>query len=205
MSTVTTVVLDLGNVLIGWDPRRVWSATLSDAEIDAFVSEAGFEELNRSLDGGRSYADARADLAARAPHHVDTLDAYWEAFEASLTGPVPGTAELVGELRDLGVRLLGLTNWSAETFHHASAVAPAVGMLEDVMVSGRERLLKPDPAIFELLVERYGLTPSQTLFVDDSPANVDGARSVGLLAHRFIGVPGLRSELRCHGIEVAAA
>ncbi|GAB2624498.1 HAD family hydrolase [Pseudactinotalea suaedae] len=204
-TSLTTVVLDLGNVLIGWDPRRIWSRTLSEEEIETFLTESGFVELNHAMDGGRTYADARAEMSARAPHHVTTLDAYWHAFPEALIGPVPGTAELVSELADLGIRLLGLTNWSAETIHHAPAAAPAIAMLEDLLVSGHEGLAKPDPAIFELLIERYDLVPEQTLFVDDVAANVEAARSVGLHAHLFTGAEGLRGELRSHGVEVAMA
>lgn len=202
-AALTTVVFDLGNVLIGWDPRRVWSRELSDAEIETFLSESGFAELNHAMDGGRRYAESRAELASRSPHHVATLDAYWHAFPDALTGPIPGTAELVSEIAGLGLRLLGLTNWSAETIHHAPASAPAISMLEDLLVSGREGLAKPDPAIFELLITRYGLVPEQTLFIDDVAANVEAARSVGLHAHQFTGVDALRVELRTRGIDVA--
>jgi len=204
-TSLTTVVLDLGNVLIGWDPRRIWSRTLSEEEIETFLTESGFVELNHAMDGGDTYAHARAEMLARAPHHVTTLDAYWHAFPEALIGPIPGTAELVSELAELGIRLLGLTNWSAETIHHAPVAAPAIAMLEDLLVSGHEGLAKPDPAIFELLIERYRLMPEQTLFVDDVAANVEAARSVGLHAHLFTGADGLRRELRSRGVEVAVA
>lgn len=197
---VTTVVLDLGNVLVGWDPRRVWAGTRTDAEIDRFLADTDFDALNRSLDGGRPYADARAEVLRRWPHHVATLDDYWTGFPASLTGPVPGTEELVRGLRDAGMRLLGLTNWSAETFHHAQSAAPAIGMLQDVLVSGRVGLAKPDPAIFRLLVREYGLDPARTLFVDDSAANVDAAALVGLLTHLFSTAQLLREDLLARGI-----
>jgi 2-haloacid dehalogenase len=202
---LTTVVFDLGNVLIGWDPRRIWSRTLSETQIETFLSESGFSELNHAMDGGRTFAAARADLHARTPHHVETLDAYWHAFPEALTGPIPGTAELVSELAGLGLRLLGLTNWSAETIHHAPAAAPAIALLEDLLVSGREGLAKPDPAIFRLLIERYQLVPERTLFIDDSPANVEAARSLGLHAHRFTGTDELRAELRSLGVDVAVS
>jgi 2-haloacid dehalogenase len=202
-SPITTVVFDLGQVLVGWEPRRIWSRELSDAEIDAFLLESDFARLNHSLDAGRSYVDARAELEARAPHHVATLDAYWNAVSESLTGPVAGTEEIVTELADLGLRLLGLTNWSAETIHHAPVAAPAISLLEDLLVSGREGLAKPDPAIFELLIERYGLTPAETFFTDDSPANIETARSLGLQVHLFTGAQGLRTALRAHGVDVA--
>lgn len=200
---VTTVVLDLGNVLIGWDPRRVWSRTMSEAEIDRFVTEVGFEQLNRSLDAGRLYSDARAEVERDWPQHLAALDSYWHGFAESLTGPVEGTERLVDELRRAGVRLLGLTNWSAETFHLAPHAAPAIAELEDVLVSGRERLSKPDPAIFRLLIERYSLVPEQTLFVDDVLANVESARSLGMLAHRFQDAATLRADLLARGVAIS--
>ncbi len=202
--TITTVVFDLGQVLVGWDPRRIWARDLTEEEIEAFLVESAFATLNHSLDAGRPYTEARTELAKRAPHHVATLDAYWNAIPDSLTGPVPGSAEIVSEIADLGLRLLGLTNWSAETFHHAPVAAPAISLLEDVLVSGREGLAKPDPAIFELLVQRYDLTPAETFFTDDSPANIEAARSLGLQVHLFAGADGLRSALRAHGVEIAA-
>ncbi|RAE29146.1 HAD family phosphatase, partial [Burkholderia multivorans] len=89
----------------------------------------------------------------------------YERFEHSLTGPIPGMADIVAELKDAGVRLLGLSNWSAETIHHAPVAAPAISELEDIVVSGREKLIKPDPAIFDLLLSRFGLDPDRTVFV----------------------------------------
>jgi 2-haloacid dehalogenase len=204
MTEITTVVLDLGNVLIGWDPRRAWAPTRSEEEIAEFLEESGFTDLNRSLDGGRRYADARAELELRHPHHVPTLDEYWEAFADTLTGPVPGMHELVAQLHAGGTRLLGLTNWSAETYHHAPAAVPAIALLEDVLVSGRVGLAKPDPAIFELLIGRYRLVPEQTMFVDDAEANVVAARSAGLIAHRFVDAERLRADLEDRGVPLGS-
>lgn len=201
---IETVVLDLGNVMVEWDPRVVWSRTMSEDEIEAFLQESGFEELNRSLDAGRGYEEARAELAQRHPHHVAALDAYWEAFADTLVRPVPGMAELVAALGAGGTRLVGLSNWSAETFHHAAVAAPAIELLEDVLVSGHVRLIKPDPAIFALLISRFDLDPARSLFVDDSPANVEAAREFGLHAHLFRGVEGLRAELLARGVPLAS-
>lgn len=200
--TTTTVVLDLGNVLVRWDPRRAWAGHLSDAEVDLFLEESDFATLNRAIDAGRTFADAGHELGQRWPHHAPTLATYRDRFADTLTGPVPGTAELVRDLRGAGVRLLGLTNWSAETFHHAAAAAPAIDDLEDVLVSGREGLAKPDPRIFALLVERYGLDVGTTFFADDVPANVEAARGAGMAGHVFTTAAQLREDLRRHGVAV---
>lgn len=198
----TTVVFDLGNVLVGWDPNRVWSPTMTPEQIASFVDDVDFGPLNRSLDAGRRYADVRAEVAERWPEHVGTLDLYWNGFAESLTGPIPGTEAVVQELKGAGIRLLGLTNWSAETIHLAPGSAPAVALLEDLVVSGRELLAKPDPAIFRILIDRFDLVPEETFFTDDSLANVESARSLGMLAHQFRDAASLRTELRDHGLPV---
>jgi 2-haloacid dehalogenase len=200
----TTVVLDLGRVVVGWEPHLALADRLGADEWERFATEAGFAELNHAMDAGLSHAEALERLARTRPDHVPTLRRYCENFAATLTGPVPGTADVIDELAAAGVRLLGLTNWSAETFHHAAVAAPAIGRLEDVLVSGREGLVKPDPAIFRLLLDRYGLDPARTLFVDDSPPNVAAARAAGMLALRFTGAAALRRDLRALGIPVAA-
>jgi 2-haloacid dehalogenase len=201
---IDTVVLDFGNVLVGWDPYAAYDGYMNPADVDAFFDEIGFHDLNRRQDGGRPWAEALAALGTTHPHRVEDLRWYVENYHASLTGPVEGTEELVHELKGLGLRLYGLTNWSAESFHLAEPAAPAIGLMDDVVVSGRVGLTKPDPRIFELVVERFGVDPSRAVFVDDSPANVTAARAVGFHGLVFTGTPALRRELRALGLPVAA-
>lgn len=201
-ATVNTVVFDFGNVLVGWDPYGAF-ADRTRAEVDAWMTEIDFPAFNLAQDAGRSWADARATLDDR-PHLVPLLDEYVAGFADTLTGPVPGSAELVEELRDAGVRLLGLTNWSAELFGHAAGAAPATTRMEHVVVSGRVGLAKPDPAIFRHLADTHDVDPARAVFVDDSPANVAAADRLGFRTVRFTGTPALRVALRAHGLPVAA-
>jgi len=205
VTTVETVVLDLGNVLVPWHPERAFDGLVGPEEVQRFFDDVDFLDLNRTLDGGRDWADARRELAARGPWYARMLDLYVANFPRTLGGEVPGMAQLVAELHALGLRLLGLTNWSAATFHHAVPAAPAIGLLEDVVVSGREGVSKPDPRIFALLVQRFGLEPTTTLFVDDSATNVAAARAAGLPAVVFSEAARLRADLRSRGVPVAAA
>ncbi|WP_082608959.1 HAD family phosphatase [Oerskovia sp. Root918] len=202
---IDTVLFDFGNVLVTWDPYAAYEGRMARADVEAFFEAVDFPTFNARQDAGRSWADARRELAEHHPEHVSTLDVYTENFAASLVGPVPGTEEVVRELRALGVRLYGLTNWSAEMFHEAEPAAPAVGLMEDVLVSGRVGLVKPDPRIFEVAAERFALDPARTLFVDDSVANVTAARALGFRTLRFEHVEGLRARLRELGVQVAAA
>ena len=113
---------------------------------------------------------------------------------------MPGTVQLLRDLHTAGVRLLALTNWSAETFPHARAMFAFLSLFEDVVVSGEERLAKPDLAVFRLVLDRYRLDPTRTVFVDDSPRNVAAAASAGLVAVRFHDATRLRDDLRRLGL-----
>lgn len=199
-SEVDAVVLDLGNVLVTWDPARAFAGRRTDAEVRRFFADVDFPALNLRQDAGRPWSQARAEVAARHPEHVATLDLYVERFADALPGPVPGSAAVVDDLRAAGVRVLGLTNWSAETFHHAVPAAPVIGRLEDVVVSGREGVAKPDARIFRIVAERFGLVPARTVFVDDSPANVDAAAALGFQAVLFTDAAALRADLVARGV-----
>jgi 2-haloacid dehalogenase len=205
VTAIGTVVLDLGNVLVRWDPTLPFAGHLTPEQVRQVFADLDFPALNHAQDAGRPWAEARAEVARTHQEHVGALDLYLERFAASLAGPVPGSAALVAELRAAGVRLLGLTNWSAETFHHAVPAAPAIGLLEDVLVSGREGVAKPDPAIFRLLTERYGLDPAGTLFADDSERNVVAAAAEGFVAVLFTTADALRADLVAHGVLPASA
>jgi 2-haloacid dehalogenase len=199
---IDAVVFDLGNVLVTWDPYLPFVGRVERSEVEAFFREIDFPAVNRRLDAGESLAQARADVRERFPQRAATLDIYFDHFADSLAGPVPGSAEVVAELAAAGVRVLGLTNWAAETYHYAEPAAPVIGLLEDVLVSGEVGLGKPDPRIFALLAERYGLEPGRTLFIDDSPANVRAAASCGYVAVQFSGADALRGDLRALGLPV---
>lgn len=202
---VDAVLLDLGNVLVGWDPAVPYAGRAPDLDVDELFAETGFLALNRRADAGEPWAALVAEVAAAMPHHAASVRLYVDHFADSLTGPVPGSAAIVEELHAAGVRLLGLSNWSAELFGHAEPAAPAIGLLEAVLVSGEVRLAKPDPAIFELARERFGLDPARTVFVDDAPANVAAAAAVGFDAVRFVDADRLRRDLRARGLPLAPA
>lgn len=200
MATPEVIVYDFGNVLVGWDPYRAFTGR-TRAEVDAWMAEIDFATFNHAQDAGRTWDQARAALADRA-HLVPLVDEYVAGFARTLTGPVAGSAELVAELRGAGLRLVGLTNWSAELFEHAGAAAPATRLMDDVVVSGRVGLAKPDPAIFEHLIATCDVDPARAVFVDDSAPNVATAAALGFRTVLFTTTPALRSALRDLGLAV---
>lgn len=198
--TVTAVVFDLGGVLVRWDPRLVFAPLLPGEDVDAFLEEVGFAQWNHAQDAGRPWDEAVASHAARYPHRAEVLAAYPERVHDSVPGMYDDTVALAEELRAGGVRLVALTNWSAQTF---AMVRPRLTFLDGfdgVLVSGEEGMAKPDPRIFQLLVARYDLDPSATVYVDDAPANVAAAERLGFRAHLHEGEPGLRAYLVEQGV-----
>ena len=193
---VKAVVFDLGGVLIDWDPRYLYRKLLADeAAVEEFLTTVCTPEWNAEQDRGRPFAEGVAELVERHPAHAAAIAAFSDRWEEMLAGDIPGTVELLAELRAAGTPLYALTNWSAETFAIARERFEFLSWFDGVLVSGEERLIKPDPAIFRLLLERFGLAPEATFYVDDSEANVAAARRLGLDAARFTAPGRLRREL----------
>jgi 2-haloacid dehalogenase len=198
---VKTVVFDLGGVLIDWDPRHLYRKLLADeAEVEEFLATVCTPEWNLEQDRGRPFAEAVAELSERHPAHAANIAAFHERWAEMLGGDVPGTVELLAELRATGVPLYALTNWSAETFALARERFEFLDWFDGLLVSGEEGIVKPDPAIFRLLLDRFGLDAGATLFVDDSEANVAAADALGFDAVRFRDPDRLRRDLAERGL-----
>jgi 2-haloacid dehalogenase len=195
------VVFDLGGVLIDWDPRYLYRKLLADeAAVEEFLATICTPEWNDELDRGRPFAEGVAELAERYPAHAAAITAYHERWPEMLGGAIGGTVELVAELRAGGVPVYALTNWSAETFGIARERYAFLDWFDGVVVSGEERMTKPDPAIFQVLLDRFGLDPAATFYVDDSEANVEAARRLGFDAVRYTGPRQLRRNLAARGV-----
>jgi 2-haloacid dehalogenase len=198
------VVFDLGNVLIEWDPYAAVAAGVGPDEARRFLAAPDFDFLawNYRQDAGRSWDEGVAEVARTHPHWAEHARAYRTHFAASLPGEVPGTVAVVRELHAAGVRLLGLTNWSAELYPYAPATFDFLALLDDVVVSGRERVAKPDPRVFEIVAERAGLPLDALAFVDDRADNVAAAAALGMDAILFTDAATLRADLAARGLPV---
>lgn len=193
---MTTVVFDIGGVLIDWDPRYLYRKLLGDeAAVERFLTEVCTPEWNREQDRGRPWPEAVAELSARYPAQADLVAAYHARWDDMVAGPISGTVDLLAGLRERGVPCYALTNFSVEMFERVRRRFDFLGWFDGIVVSGAEGLVKPDPRIYRLLLERFGLDPAATLYVDDQPANVTAARALGMRAHQFTGVPDLRTTL----------
>ncbi len=200
----TTVVFDLGGVLIGWDPTLAFAGVLEPADVPAFFDEVDFAEWNHRQDSGRSFDEGVAELAGRFPHRAEVIAAYAANWRDTLTGELPDSVEVVDELQRDGVRLLALTNWSHETFPWARERFPVLSRFEGVVVSGDEGVAKPDPRLFGVLLDRYDVDPGDAVFVDDRPDNVRAATALGLHGLVFTDAATLRADLVRLGVLRAA-
>ena len=200
--TVKAVVFDVGNVLYGWDPDAFLVRQLADDEARLrLIEEADLYGWHETLDGGRPYAEAAAELSEKFPEYARVIAAWGERFGETITDPVPGMPELVAELDDKGVPLFAITNFSADFWPPFYEREQAFfSRFRDIVVSGEVKLLKPDAAIYYLALDRFRLRPDEALFVDDRQINVAGAEAVGMKAHLFTGAEDLRARLVADGL-----
>jgi len=203
-TTPRGVVWDLGNVLIDWQPARAIASGVGVDEAARFLAAEDFDFMawNHVQDAGGTWADALTAVAESHPHWRDHAAAYHRHFVDSLVGEVPGSADLVRDLRAAGVPQWGLTNWSTELYPHAPERYAVLAELEDVVVSGREQVAKPERRIFDLTVERTGLPASSLAFLDDRADNVAAAEAAGLQGVVFRDAEQARQELRRLGLPV---
>ena len=201
ISAPRAVVFDVGHVLYDWDPRHLYAKLIADpAQLDWFCANVVTRDWHFQHDAGRPFAETSAELSALYPDHADLIAAYGPRWLETIPGPMPGMVELATELADAGVSLFAITNFSAEFWPRFAATAPVFARFRDVVVSGEERLTKPDPAIYALAMRRFGLAPGEAVFIDDRLENVRGAEAAGLIGHVFEGEPAARHFLAAQGL-----
>lgn len=191
------VIFDIGNVLLDWDARRVYRPLgLSDDEIAAFFERVNFSDWNLEQDKGRTFADGIEALAGQFPADHDLIARYDTHWIESVAGPIQGTVDILNSLVSAGVPVHAITNFSAEKYPGEVARWPFLKQFGVTIVSGEEQVVKPNPAIYQICLERAGLRAERTVFIDDSPKNVEGARAVGMHAIHFTSPSDLREALR---------
>lgn len=191
-----TLVFDLGGVLINWDPRHLYRKLIgNEDDITIFLAEICNSEWNVKQDAGRPLAEATAERVALFPEKKSLIEAFYDRWEEMLGGEIAETVEILRELKTRGEPLYALTNWSGETFPIALQRYDFLQWFDGTLVSGDEKMAKPDPAIFHLLLNRYGLQAQDCLFIDDSKTNIEAAIKIGFDTHHFTSANGLRQYL----------
>ena len=194
---IRNIIFDFGAVLVDWNPHYLFDSYFGDADKATwFLDHICTNEWNRQFDGGKPFAEGIAELKEQYPEWSREIDVYWTDWEKMMGGAIPGMYELVADLKAAGFGVYGLTNWSAETFYRIEKNYPVFSLLDGKVVSGDVLLLKPDAAIFRCLLDKYGLKADESVFIDDTLPNVEGARAAGLAALHFTDAVQLREALR---------
>jgi 2-haloacid dehalogenase/putative hydrolase of the HAD superfamily len=192
---------DVGNVIVRWNPRTLYAKIFKEpADLDRFLSHVGTLDWHAATDRGVTFADNIAALSARHPHHAEHIAAWWDRWDEMLSGAIPETESVIEDLAARGVPQFGLTNMSVETWPGIQGLSPAFRHFRDTVVSGQERVIKPEPRIYEIVLERTGLEPADLLFVDDSAANIAAADALGFHTHHFTDPAALRPAVERLGL-----
>ena len=199
--TVKAIVFDFGGVLVEWDPRRLYRKIFADeSEMEAFLKNVCSPEWNLTLDKGKPFKQAVAERIALFPEYAAEIRAFDDRWEEMRGGAVDGNVAL---LRRLAKRypVYGLTNWSEEKFVQTKPKFDFFDLFKGIVVSGVEKEVKPEPRIFEILLERYGLNANECVFIDDSQPNIETAKKLGFAAFRFTTTDKLIADLKAAGVE----
>ena len=197
----TIPVFDVGNVLIEWDPRHLYRRLFTDSsEMETFLATVCTPEWNRMMDAGKTFAQGVAELTVRFPEHDALIRAYHERWQEMVPRAFEGTVAILRALKERRVPVYAITNFPAEKWALERRRWPFLNWFDGVVVSGEVGLIKPDPAIYQCLIDSYGLRAEQCLFIDDSPANVAAARAIGMSALWFETAERLRTDLEIIGL-----
>jgi 2-haloacid dehalogenase len=195
------IVFDIGNVLLRWDPRFLYRKIFADeSRMEWFLAHVCGNEWNLEQDRGRSFAEAVGEAALRHPEYAAEIAAYDARWQETLPHTIDGSVAILESLKVRGAPLYAITNWNGEKFRETRSRFAFLGHFRDIVVSGDARLVKPDPAIYRLLLDRNGLAATDCLFIDDSATNVAGAEAVGMKAHHFRSPELLTETLRRAGL-----
>jgi len=196
-----TVLFDLGRVLLDWDPRYYYRPFFANEEtLEDFVQRVIAHEWYLEMDAGKPSGQAIAERSRAHPEYAELISRWKEGWPLMMRGAISGSVDILDELRQRGVRLYALTNFSRETWPLAKARFEFLSWFEDAIISGEHGIVKPDPRIFELAISRWRLDPAKTAFIDDVPANVEAARACGLRAIQFTSPGKLRADLAALGL-----
>lgn len=198
----SVAIFDLGGVLIEWNPRHLYRKLFAgdEAAMEDFLANVCTTEWNERQDAGRSFAEATAALMPRHADKLELISAWGSRFGEMIPGAIDGTVEVLAELKARGVPVYGISNWSAETFPPQRSRFPFLSWFDDLVISGEVGVIKPDPRIFAILLERNAIDPATAVFVDDVEKNARAATRLGLHGIHFRSPESLRRELAAVGL-----
>jgi len=203
MTKITSVVFDIGGVLIDWNPRHLFRKVFKrEEEMEWFLANICTYEWNLQQDGGKLFSVATVELQEKYPEYSDKIALYYGRWEEMLDGEIKGTVEIFRRLKMAGMPLYALSNWSHEAFPVAYNRYDFMKEFDGLVVSGYEKLLKPDHAIYRVLMNRYNIRPSESVYIDDNKPNAEAAAELGFNAIHFTSPEQLRTEMKVLGLNI---
>ncbi|MCL5260249.1 MAG: HAD family phosphatase [Gammaproteobacteria bacterium] len=200
-SKINNIIFDLGGVLIDWDPRNVYKKIFSsETEMEDFLTNVCNTEWVLKQDAGQTLEEGTKMLCALHPDKSELIEAYYQRWHEMINGEISGTVEILNQLEERKFKLYALTNWSRETFPYAKNKFKFLHTFLDIVVSGEEKIIKPNKKIYEILLTRNNLKANESVFIDDNIANIEAAKSLGITAIQFISAPKLAKDLQKIGV-----
>ncbi len=195
---INTIIFDLGAVLIDWNPHHLYRKLITDDEQrQHFLDNICTSDWNEEQDAGRSLKEGTELLVAKHPEHEENIRAFYSRWDEMLAGPIQGTVDVFKALKESGkYKIYALSNWSAETFEIAQQKFEFLNWFDGLVVSGLEKIRKPDPAFYQLLLDRYQVKPDEALFIDDNYRNILAAEALGIQSIHFTSAEELKSALK---------
>ncbi|MBQ7532294.1 MAG: HAD family phosphatase [Bacteroidales bacterium] len=197
-SGIKNIIFDFGGVLVDWNPHYLFDKYFNDIkESNYFIENVCNSEWNAEMDGGKPFEQAVRERSAMFPQYAEPLKLYQTNWMDTMGEEIPGMYDLIKSLKENGFPVIyGLTNWSAETFPTVQKKYRIFSLIDNIVVSGEVKQLKPNPEIFYTLLNKYNLKAEESLFIDDNLKNVEGAKAVGINALRFENVTKLKEDLK---------
>ena len=194
---ISSIIFDLGGVLIDWNPNYVFDTMFNDEEKKKhFFENICTPDWNEKQDAGRTIKEATEELLVKHPEWKEYIEAYYGRWEEMLGGPIQESVDIFRQLKNSGkYKIYALTNWSAETFPVALKLYDFLHWFDGRIVSGEEKMRKPFPEFYQLILQRFNLNPSETLFIDDSLRNIKGAQESGIHTIAFTSPQQLKNDL----------
>ena len=190
------IIFDFGAVLIDWNPHYLYDTYFGDVEKSTwFLNNICQSEWNAQMDAGKTFAQGIAELTQQHPEWTEAIAVYRSRWIEMIGGEIPGMSVLLDDLRARGLKLYGLSNWAAETFDEVESKYDIFKKLDGMVISGREKMAKPNAEIYHRLLQRYNLNPSECVFVDDSEVNIKGGEACGIAGIRFENAEQVRQDL----------
>ena len=198
---IKNVIFDFGNVIIDWDPRYLFETLIEDKEeLDFFLNHICHLEWHGKTDAGATFAENTAERLKVYPEHAEMINQFYAGWEQMFRGEISENVALIQPLKDKGYRMFGLTNWSGEVFPRSREMFPSFAEFEGIVVSGIEKVVKPNSRIYKILLERYQLNANECFFIDDRLENIEGARALGFHGLHYVPGSDLKQQLIDCGI-----